>query len=432
MSARRRKTEIVERESLKETIENQKKKIDNAFESVKNIFRKKEKEEAAEKKKLTREEKIRTIKDKIKDKYNSINKYKFIGVSLSIILGIVAIYFITNYHLYGLNMIKTLTQDDAILYTTMTSDNIIREYGEYILIIDNNTMTAINRYGKVAWTKTLNESFTPHVSIAGRYIQLANYDTGRVYVYDSKYEVARIEIGKTIQNSYINENGVSVVQYNVPGAKTTMSVYNASGKEVKRINLDTASVVNVCVSGNRYLAYTYIDMSGVSIISSCAIVDLKTDSINNIWTENNAILYDAFWNNNKLYARLNDVVLVYNASNGKLKRYDTYGLNANFIDIDEDQIAILTTTENLGYNFSLMNYGKELKFKAYIEEPPISFKYEGDLAYICAKKDIFVFSKYGINAKNINLDLTISEWIVFNYGKSVCVISGNELLIFNV
>ena len=55
---------------------------------------------------------------------NSINKYKFIAVILSILIGIIIIYFITNYHLFGLNLIKNLTNYDAIVYTTMNTNSI--------------------------------------------------------------------------------------------------------------------------------------------------------------------------------------------------------------------------------------------------------------------------------------------------------------------
>ena len=433
MSARRRKnTEEIGHENLKDTIENQKKKIDAAFENIKNIFVKKEKEEKQQEKKASREEKIKLLKGKIISKYNSINKYKFVAVILSILIGIITIYFITNYHLFGLNLIKNLTSSDAIIYTTMNTNSIIKEYGEYILVIGNDTMTAINRYGKEVWKKTLNESFIPHVSISGKYIQLTNMDTGRIYVYDSKYEVARIEAGTNIQDARINEMGVSIIQYSLPAAKTVLSVYNRSGKEIKRVNLDVDNVINISINGNRYIAYTYLDTSGVSIISSCNVVDLKTEEIIKVWSENNQILYDMFWNNDKLYSRLNDVVLVYDVWNKKLNNYDTYDLNPTFIDMSEDAIAILSAAQNFGYNFSVLKFGKESDLKSYIEQTPTSFKYDGNMAYICTKKDILVYSKYGINSKNINLDISITDWLVFNYGKSVCVISGNQLLIFNI
>lgn len=433
MSARRRKVgDSVSNEGLKDTIQNQRKKLDAAFENIKNIFNKKEKEEQEKNKKLTREEKITEFKGKLIEQCKAINKYKCVAVLLSIVIGFIGIYFITNYHLYGLTLIKDVTESDAIVYQTMTSNRIIKPYGEYILIVENDTMTAINRYGKVEWTKSLNESFTPNVSIAGNYIQLANMDTGRVYVYNSKYEIARIEVGSAIYNAVVNKDGVSVIQYSVPGAKTSMSVYSSSGKELKRINLNVDNVVNISINGNRYLAYTYLDLSGVSVISCCEMIDLKTEEIIKVWTEKNEILYDVFWDKDKLYCRLNDVILVYDSGNKNLERYDTYGLNASFIDVDENEIAILNPATNFGYNFSLLKYGKKLDLKAYLEHTPISFKYIGNLAYICTKKDIYVYSKYGINAKNIKLDLSISEWLVFNYGKSVCIISGNQLLIFNI
>ena len=433
MSKRRRKNiEESEGRKIKDTIENQKKKVDMAFENIKNIFNKKEKEEKQEEKKINRKEKIQALKYNFFSKYNAINKYKFVAVTLTIILGIVAIYFVTNYHLFGLSLIKDLSTDDAIIYTTMNSDSIIREYGEYILVIEKDSMIAINRYGKEVWKKTLNESFIPHICISGNYIQLTNMDTGRIYVYNSKYEIARIEVGAKINSAYINEDGISVIEYREQGAKTTMSVYNKQGKELKKVNLDKDSIINISLNGNRYLAYTYLDLSGITVITVCDIIDLKTEEIYNIWTENNQILCDIFWDGNKLYSRLNDTILLYDVVKNKLDRYDTYDLNPSFIDVDGDRIAILSTAQNFGYNLSLQKYGDSLKFLKHFEQTPIDFEYNGSLAYICTKKDIYVYSKYGINAKNINLDISISDWITFNYGKSICVISGNQLLIFNI
>lgn len=434
MSARRRGNNEKDesKDVLKNAAGNQKQKLDIAFDSIKKIFTKKEKEEKEKQYQETRKEKIKYLKEKLISKYNSINKVKFILVTLCIIIGIVAIYFITNYHLYGLTMFKDLSASDAIRYTTMTSNSIIKEYGEYILVIDKDTMRAVNKYGKEVWEKPLVESFTPKVAIAGKYIQLVNTATGRVYVYDSQYEVARIEIGEKISNAYINDRGISIIQYSVPGAKNTIGLYNASGKELKRITLDVENITNISLKDDRYLAYAYVDLSGISIITLCDVIDLKTNNITNIWTQNNAILYDMFWDKNNLYARLNNSVVVYNVKAGNLKEYDTYSLNPSFIDIDEDRIALLTITEDTDYNFSLMRYGKEAKIKTKFAETPLNFIYEDNMAYIFGKKNIYVYSKYGINVKNISLDLSISEWIVFNYGKSVCVISGNELLIFNI
>lgn len=361
-------------------------------------------------------------------------------ISLAVIvLGCLVYYLISNYHRLGLVINKNITHEDAVVIETLYTDNVVKAYKDKVLVFEKGLLTAYDTSGNKSWSKKLEEIFTPQLNVAGKYIQIVNNDTGYIYVLDNQYEVCRIKIQGNILSSNINVDGTSVVEYSTSGLKTVIGIYNKNGSEKYSLKLDSNTLSSYCLSENsRYLAYSYADISGISVVTKIDIIDLhklgqEDYEFKTISEKNNELVHKMYWDNNELNVMLNNTIVKYNASSDKKEEFSTSGLNAINLDIDNKKIAYVSTQgDKANYILNIAKYNGKIKGDSNIDEAPKYFLYEYGLIYVCSQKQIKVYNTFGINVKNYESNTTITKPIIFNNGKNVAFSVSNRVTIFGI
>lgn len=358
---------------------------------------------------------------------------------LVIVLGIIAYYVTDNYHVLGLVINREITSEDVNVIDTMYTDNIVLAYQDKILVFQKGTLIAYNSNGTEAWSKKLEEIYTPNICTSGRYIQVTNSDTGYIYVLDGEYEISRIKIEGEILSSKINSDGTSVVEYSTSGLKTALGVYSKKGKELYSLKLTTNTLSDYTLSENsKVLAYSYADISGISLVTKIDIVELdklndKEYNYETIVTKNNELVYKMYWDGKNLNILLNDSVVKYNYLNKKAEDYDITSLNAIDMDICNNTLAYVSqSSESSAYLLNVVNYDMNLKSSEEVEEPPKYYIYTDGLIYVCYQKQMDVYNKYGTKVKSYVSDTVITKPIIYNDGKCVAMYISNKIITFKI
>ncbi len=394
-------------------------------------------------KKLQREQfasRRNSVKTELKSKVSSFKFTKKHLIILAVIAIFIAIYFIMkNYHRLGLVINKNITKDDTSVIDTMYTDNIVLDYEDNILVFQKGVLMAYNHSGKTIWSKKLDEIYTPSICTSGSYIQITNNDTGYIYVLDGQYEISRIKINGQILSSKINGDGTSVIEYSTSGLKTVLGIYNKKGKELYALKLSSNTLSSYTLSENsKYLAYSYADISGISLVTKVDIVNLEKINQNGytfdtIITKNNELVYKMYWDGKYLNILLNDSIIKYNYSKGTTEDYLITDINPIDMDICNNNISYISQdSTNSSYLLNIANYNLKLKSSVSVEKPPKYFIYTNGLIYVCYQKQMDIYNSSGTMIKSYTSNTVITKPIIYNDGKCVAMYISNKIITFKI
>lgn len=379
---------------------------------------------------------------KITNKSKNINMFfnkKYITIVIIIFTSLIAIYMFLNYHKLGIVFNKNISDEDVINIDMASSNNKIIEYKDEILVYNNNLMITYNKFGKKTWEKRLESTFIPTIDTAGSFIQVINKDSGYIYLYGNKYEIARIKIEGKIKRAKITENGISIVEYSAKGSKTTIGTYNKNGKPLYLVKLNTNTISNYVLSDNdRYLVFSEVNIKGISLSTTLKILDLhlaKSDSyqIPQIITKENELAYNIIFRGSKISVLFDEGVVTYNINTKKTNQYITPDVNLLNIDIAYNKYFYVSHNQGSEeYVFSIIEFGSKKRKTIKISEAPRHFILKDQITYISYAKKINIYNSFGVNIKNYNSPNIITKPVVFNNGKSIAFISSNKITIFTI
>lgn len=238
---RRKKNENEEVQEIKQKRRKQNKDNGELSKGIEIANKAVEKDRKKKKQTLEKQEKVK--------KDNKIFKY-----IIMIIVVVVIILLFKYRHIIGITFSKEITEENAIVIETTTSDNKVYPYQNEILVYSKGTLSTYSRYGKKTWEYAFDETFIPEINTSGKYIQVINKDGGYIYVFENKYESCRKKIEGSIKLARINEKGQSIIHYSKEGVKSDIGIYDKKGNQEYEVTLKTDNIADIILSDNgRYL-----------------------------------------------------------------------------------------------------------------------------------------------------------------------------------
>lgn len=374
------------------------------------------------------EEKLRNVK---------LNK-KQIAVVVGFFIVLICLLVANNYTSLGLVLNKNIDSKDAIKLQLQTSIEQILPFGNEILVYSKGKIETYNNYGKSTAVIELEDTIDATISTAGEYIQIINKDKNIVWVYKNKYEVARIKLDGQIYSGTINEAGTSVIEYAAHGNKKTIGIYDNSGKIKYNIRPNNNIIGQYVLSDNsKYLAYTDVDISGISAYANVNLIDLtnvKEDesNANIIYTFDGSLAYDIYWDGREIITRFDDCYVIYNTkskkttdikiSNGQIVNVGDYSKRFAYTELDSKGNYLLTIRKMTSDKIKTVELTSNPKY----------FKYENGLIYVCYSKNIEVYNNLGMRIKSYASDMVVTEPVIFNNGRSLAMAVANKLIMFTI
>lgn len=390
---------------------------------------------------MPRRKQVEETKTSKKEKVK-LNKVKLDKKKISILVGILLLFILViclkNYKELGLVINRKITDESVNTVELASKNNSIFSYKNEVLVYSMGNLATYDRYGKNTWTESLSTVADATVNVSGNYIQVVNKDKGIIYVYKNKYETARIKIEGTIKSAEINENGYTVVEYTITGAKTVLSVYDKSGKVKYNVKLGQEVIEKYVLSNDaRYLAYVDINLSGISVSLSVDVIDLKNSSEDNfktyeVFSKDNELVYDMSIDSNTLICRTDNSIVKYKLSNQKLEEYKITENNLVYIDLYKNKYSVIKTIEDGTYVFGIDKLTKNDENAIKLEEVPKYFERVNNITYIAYQKKIEIYNDFKVKIKEYDSDMVITKPVVFNNGSSVAMLLSNKLLIFTI
>lgn len=384
-------------------------------------------------------EKVKFNLDNVKQKIRSIKlDKKKIVILVVCFITIIGIIVVNNYTALGIVINKNIDSQDAVQVELQTSIEQILPFENEILVYSKGKIEIYNNYGKNTTTILLEDTIDADISTAGEYIQVLNKDKNMVYVYKNKYEVARIKLDGKIYSGTINSNGTSVIEYASNGNKITLGIYDNSGNVKYNIRPSNNIIGKYVLSDNsKYLAYTDVDISGISAYTNVNLIDLfnikeNESNANTIYTLDNSLAYDIYWDGRDVITRFDNNYVEYSTSNKKVNSVKiSQGQVVNVGDYAK-RFAYTELDSNGNYLLVLRKMSSDKVKTVGLNDVPKYFEYENGVVYVCYSKKIEVYNNSGVNIKNYNSDMVITKPVIFNGGRSVAMAISNKLMMFTI
>ncbi len=385
--------------------------------------------------KKTAKSKIEGVKQKIKNIQLDKKKITILAVCVIVIIGIIVV---NNYTALGLVLNRNIDRQHAVELQVQTTIEEIIPFGNEILVCSKGKIDIYNNYGKNTATIKLEDSAEATISTSGEYIQVLNKDKNIVYVYKNKYEVARIKLDGKIHSANINTQGTSVIEYSSNGNKIILGIYDNSGNIKYNIRPSNNIIGKYVLSDNsKYLAYTDVDISGISAYTNVNLIDLSNikeneSNSNIIYTLDNALAYDIYWDGGDVVTRFDNAYVVYNTTSKKSEHIKIS--EGQVIDIGDYENRFAYTELDSRGNYLLMvrKMSSDKVKTVELNDVPKYFEYENGVIYVCYSKSIEAYNNSGVNIKNYTSDIVITRPVIFNNGRSAAMAISNRLIMFTI
>jgi len=386
-------------------------------------------------KETTKKTKLQAISQSVKN--INLDKKKIL-ILVACLVVVVVIIIANNYTSLGIIFNKNITSEDAIQIELQTTIEKIIPYGNKILIYSKGKIDIYDNYGKNIETIELQDTADADISTAGKYIQVIDKDKNIVYVYKSEYEIARIKVDGKIYSGNINENGMSVIEYSSNGNKMALGIYDKAGNMEYNIRPSNNIIGKYVLANNsKYLAYTDVDISGISAYTNVNLIDLshvKEDESNSnvIYTLDNSLAYDIYFDGRNVITRYEEGYLMYNTSSKKVNEIKTSDGQVVNVGDYSNRFAYTKLNSAGNYLLTIGKIGREKVKTVELNDAPKYFEYENGIVYVCYSKNIEAYNNSGVNIKNYTSDMVITKPVIFNNGRSVAMAVSNKLIMFTI
>ena len=371
---------------------------------------------------------------KIKEKANG-EKPKVFRYVLLILVAILLIVGSKYRHIIGITFMKEISENEAIIIETTTSDNKVYAYQNELLVYSKGKLETYSRYGKKTWEYTFEETFIPEITTKGKYIQVVNKNNGYIYVFENKYESCRKKIDGTIKKASINKKGQSIIHYSKEGIKSNVGVYDKKGNEKYSITLTTENVAKVDISPNgRYAMIYEVETKGISPNSLVKVVDLNNDDkVTTSLEVSNDTIYDIKLTNSRIIAISSDTVYNYDINTNSKREFRTDDKNISNIAIDKSGIAyICKEISDESNTIVMLNNRYEEVGRHKYEENVKYFTYYNSLAIVTYNKEIDIYNRWGMHIKKFTANSIITNPIIFNEGKNIAINYSNKIVVIGI
>ena len=385
-------------------------------------------------KKETTKARFEKLKENVKNIKLDKKKIKMIAIVVAVA---VLLIIINNYTALGIVINKNIDSKDATEVQLQTPIKQILPFGNEVLVYSKGKIDIYNRYGKNIAEIELEDVVDVDIATAGNYIQVINKDKNMVCIYKNKYEVSRIKVDGKIRKGNINRDGTSVIEY-YSNNKLALGIYDNSGNAKYNIRPNKNIIGQYVLSDDsKYLAYTDVDVSGISAYANVNIIDLsniKEDetSAKVVHASDNSLAYDIYWDGKDIITRFDEYYAIYNVYSEELDIIEINdGQVVNIGDYDK-KYACIELNNDGKYLLSIRKMMSEKTKTVGLNDIPKYFEYANGIAYVCYSKKIEVYNSSCVNIKNYSSDIVITEPIIFNDGRSLAMAISNKLIMFTI
>ena len=233
----------------------------------------------------------------------------------------------------------------------------IYAYDKYIVILQNNVLTAYNSSGKQEYTQDMQIT-NPIADHKGRFLLIGDKGEQMLYLMEGNKKVWEKKQEGNISRVAVNKNGYVAVVLTGTTYQSVIQIFDATGKELFKTYLSRSTVTDVDISSdNRYVSFVEVSSEATLVQSN-----IKTISVEKAGTEpSESIIYTSEMQTNRL-----PIAIEYQEQNKLICFFDSE------IDIWKDgKLEAIMYLEDDSKKITFADIGLNNQVVRVIEEPSL-------------------------------------------------------------
>ena len=204
-------------------------------------------------------------------------KMWLILISLALILILASVVYINRNNPFFKRISNSVPHE--IFTLDGTKQNYFDTYGDLLLIINNDGITALDKKGKLAFEVSAFTS-QPLARVEGKYILLADQRGKEAYLINDGNIHANIRTEAEIITGSVSETGMFVLVTNDVGYRSKITVYNQKGEEVYAWKIGENYVIDACISKDgKKLAASVLSTANNDVSGGIAFADIPSEKV---------------------------------------------------------------------------------------------------------------------------------------------------------
>ncbi len=393
---------------------------------------------------------VKTKNEEVKDVSKNTSKKKLnislkpIVITFVVLVIFIALYFIYIYGpIFGISLNKNSSINDGQIIDLISSEqDIYRMYNQNLLVYSDKAIKVYNSSADEVLNFELPENFTPDIVTDGSYMLVSNDSSNIVYLFERNNEILNKKLDGDIKNIYINSEGYFAVEYSTVGYKRIIEVYNKNGDVIYKVTLEGSEIFDLKILDSaKKLLIVQSDTSSLTIGISVKIVDITNDSenIKEIAKIDNSLLQNLTINGQNIIMLLDNKIIKCNINSGEIVTIEDFSksqishvsLSSTYYTmigdtiIDDGSLVANYTFQNIRFDTTSIYSGK-------VYNLPKVIKNTGLLTYLIYQDRLMVINKWGQEIKNMAINFSPKDVVVFNNEKSFALIYTNKIYIINI
>lgn len=362
-------------------------------------------------------------------------------ITLITLILIVGIYlFFTYGPIFGISLFKEQgVSSDRKIDVATREDDIYEMYNEQLLVYSNQKITTYDNNGHKSWEYTLEGTFTPKIYIQGKFMVVSNNATGKIYLFENKREILNKKIEGTIQNIYLDDKGNMAIEYSTTGYKKVLGVYTKSGKNLYNSYLPADTILRVELLDNaKQLLVLQADASSFKIGTKFMLIDgtKESDNMKDLAKLDNNFVYDLTIQGQNIIIVLDNKIIRLDKNTGNMtdiKKFDTAQMM--FVGLSDHYYTYVERVVEQGkdqYRIQNVMFDNTVISTIDIDNVPKLMQNSGVLNYFIYQDKLQVINKWGVEVKNISLDVPPKDIVVYHNEKCVGLVYTNKIYVVNM
>lgn len=223
----------------------------------------------------------------------------------------------------------------------------IVSYGNDLLLINHEGITALNRNGNEMWNIVFSMT-TPMAEVEDDYIMLADMNGRTVNLYDKDVLLTQIKTQNEIISAKVNKNGYIAVATDELGYKGLITVYDKNGNEIFKWHSGAGYIGDADISDKNVIAVSQLMTDKEKIYSRVVTLNVKSEEEKVISETIDGVAMNVTYRDNGEFVVVSDSEACGFKKNGGLKfRVDFRSRKLCGYDIEDEHNMVFALVSGL-------------------------------------------------------------------------------------
>ncbi len=355
---------------------------------------------------------------------------KLILVLLLIVTSILIYLFFEYAPILGIKIFNTEVLSIDTIENIDYSDTQYFNYLDKLLVVTDRDILLYDVNGNEEWEYKFDREIDPDVIINGDKMVISDKSTSTVYLFRGKSHISITKLEETILNTYLDNNGMYIVETTTSGYKKVLYVFDQHGNQKNKIIIENNIIIYAKIIDNSsklLIVEASTDNLNIATIIKTITLDSTNISENIILELENEIAVNVNSQDDSLRILTDKRVIDFNIMTGEYtEMINMSDESVNFVEVLPTHLLTISTDKSVHY-YSTYNFNLEKISNIVVENLPKQVISSEFISYLVTEDKILIYNKWGIYIGSYDITYAPRDIIIIDESKTAVLVYSSKI-----